>query len=168
LSYLRGRRRFAALSGWPGDREATFQRRIQQLAGNIPQSPPLATWVRRRTSYGGFYFPALVVGADVVLFRRATAAFRPVSRASSRDHSCAVPFACATLPPLLAISRRLFWFSDAKPRAMVSSSRVRDSTAKQNVCNAAPAIALSERKEDHHVHAWIAAAQPVTTCAILR
>ena len=31
--------------------------------------------------------------------------FRPALRASSADHSCAVPFACAALPPLLAISR---------------------------------------------------------------
>jgi hypothetical protein len=39
---------------------------------------------------------------------------RPASRACSRDHSWAVPFACAALPPLLAISRRLSWFIPAK------------------------------------------------------
>src|SRR3954471_12477765 len=43
--------------------------------------------------------------------------FRPASRASSLVHSCAVPFWCAALPPLLAISRCLFRSIEANPRS---------------------------------------------------
>src|SRR5690349_3040131 len=43
---------------------------------------------------------------------------RPATRASSGVHSCAVPFACAALPPLLAISRWREASIDAKPRLL--------------------------------------------------
>src|SRR5713101_7219869 len=43
--------------------------------------------------------------------------FRPASRASSLVHSCAVPFWCAALPPLLAISRCFARSIDANPRS---------------------------------------------------
>jgi cellobiose phosphorylase len=42
---------------------------------------------------------------------------RPASRASSLVHSCAVPFWCAALPPLLAMSRCLLRSIDANPRS---------------------------------------------------
>src|SRR5262245_59404374 len=48
----------------------------------------------------------------------ATPPLRPASRASLESNSCAVPFACAAFPPLLAIS---FCFSrsiDANPRLL--------------------------------------------------
>jgi hypothetical protein len=52
-------------------------------------------------------------------FRRwlAMPPLRPASRASSDVHSCAVPFWCAALPPLLAISRCLLRSIDANPRS---------------------------------------------------
>src|SRR5438552_1198161 len=43
---------------------------------------------------------------------------RPAFRASSESNSCAVPFACAAFPPLLAISRCLPRSIDAKPRLL--------------------------------------------------
>src|SRR5258708_16162562 len=51
----------------------------------------------------------------------ATPPLRPASRASSLVHSCAVPFWCAALPPLLAISRCLLRSIDAKPRSSLST-----------------------------------------------
>src|SRR5262245_11861447 len=55
--------------------------------------------------------------------------FRPASRASSLVHSCAVPFWCAALPPLLAISRCLLRSIDANPRssfATLPSTRLKN------------------------------------------
>src|SRR5688572_10850401 len=46
---------------------------------------------------------------------------RPASRASSLVHSWAVPFWCAALPPLLAISRCLARSIDAKPRSSLAT-----------------------------------------------
>src|SRR5687767_10832428 len=45
--------------------------------------------------------------------------FRPAARASLESNSCAVPFACAARPPLLAISFCLPWSMDANPRALL-------------------------------------------------
>src|SRR5690242_4611862 len=45
---------------------------------------------------------------------------RPASRASAGLHSCAVPFWCAALPPLLAISRCFCRSIDAKPRSVIA------------------------------------------------
>src|SRR5947207_8274246 len=46
---------------------------------------------------------------------------RPASRASSLVHSCAVPFWCAALPPLLAMSRCLLRSIDANPRSSLAT-----------------------------------------------
>ena len=46
---------------------------------------------------------------------------RPASRASSLVHSCAVPFWCAALPPLLAISRCLPLSIEANPRSSLAT-----------------------------------------------
>ena len=46
---------------------------------------------------------------------------RPASRASSLVHSWAVPFWCAALPPLLAISRCLARSIDANPRSSLAT-----------------------------------------------
>src|SRR5206468_12222445 len=46
---------------------------------------------------------------------------RPASRASSGVKRCALPLAWAALPPLLAISRRLFISIDPKPRLLLSA-----------------------------------------------
>jgi hypothetical protein len=43
---------------------------------------------------------------------------RPASRASPESNSWAVPFACAALPPLLAISFCLLRSIEAKPRLL--------------------------------------------------
>ena len=48
--------------------------------------------------------------------RLAMPPLRPASRASSDDHSCAVPFWCAARPPLLAISRCFSADMEANPR----------------------------------------------------
>src|SRR5262245_24767562 len=48
----------------------------------------------------------------------ATPPLRPASRASPESNSWAVPFACAALPPLLAISRCLLRSIDANPRLL--------------------------------------------------
>jgi len=47
--------------------------------------------------------------------------FRPAFRASSAVHSWAVPFSCAALPPLLAISRCFSGDIDANPRRSLRS-----------------------------------------------
>lgn len=47
-----------------------------------------------------------------------TPPFRPAFRASSDDHSCAVPFSWAARPPLLAISRCRMGSIDANPRRL--------------------------------------------------
>src|SRR5262245_11593602 len=59
--------------------------------------------------------------ADLCARSRLTASppFRPATRASSDVNSCAVPFAWAARPPLLAISRCLLGSIDAKPRLLV-------------------------------------------------
>ena len=47
-----------------------------------------------------------------------TPPLRPAFRASSDDHSCAVPFSWAARPPLLAISRCRMGSIDANPRRL--------------------------------------------------
>src|SRR6187551_491665 len=55
---------------------------------------------------------------------------RPASRASSLVHSWAVPFWCAALPPLLAISRCLARSIEANPRSSFATSTLPDSHAR--------------------------------------
>jgi hypothetical protein len=71
-----------------------------------------------------------VVRADRVVVVRADCArwdaeasppFCPARRASSLDHSCAVPLACAALPPRIAISRCLAFDIDANPLSVLAT-----------------------------------------------
>src|SRR5688572_9888553 len=78
--------------------------------------------------------------------RLACPPLRPARRASSADHSCAVPLAWAARPPLLAISRCFSADIEAKPRrALRISNTVTSHWSKvrhylrHNVANRVPA-----------------------------
>lgn len=64
--------------------------------------------------------PPLLPIRDIWSRSRLTAwpPFRPASRASSLVNSCALPLACAALPPLLANKRRFSGSNAAKPRRL--------------------------------------------------
>lgn len=64
--------------------------------------------------------PPLLPIRDIWSRSRLTAwpPFRPASRASSLVNSCALPLACAALPPLLANNRRFSGSNAAKPRRL--------------------------------------------------
>lgn len=64
----------------------------------------------------------LLIYPDGLRWRLNIPPLRPASRASSFVHSWAVPFACAALPPLLAISRCFLGSIDANPRCRVDTA----------------------------------------------
>src|SRR5829696_1743489 len=69
---------------------------------------------------GYFFPPSRPIAAMCSRFWLTTIPpLRPASRASSGVNSCAVPFAWAALPPLLAISRCFSLSIDANPRRLV-------------------------------------------------
>src|SRR6266511_3840678 len=74
---------------------------------------------------GGLYAAttSLPCGSVCSCFRRwlAIPPLRPASRASSLVHSWAVPFWCAALPPLLAISRCFARSIEANPRSSLAT-----------------------------------------------
>lgn len=108
-----------------------FASALARPRASPPSRPIIAMWSRSRLT--------------------TTPPFRPATRASSRDHSCAVPFAWAARPPLLAIS---FWRCgsiDANPRLLfpliaLSSSDTCPSECTDPPCTDALRVGVERRR----------------------